>query len=782
MRKILRVMLAISLAAALALLGAEPINRAGGSSMSATLLWYGGPAKAWQQALPIGSGHLGGMVYGGAKTERVALNHDELWSGYPRDKTTPGAAEIYKQARACALEGELAEANKLLESEAFQSTHSEAYLPLGDLLLDFGGAGRVKEYRRGLDLETATAFVEYERGGARFRREIFASYPANVIALRVTCDRPFGCKISLASQLKSNAYTRDGLLLLRGECPGNYPRRRDYSLLKLTDIYSEEPGERGVQLLAGLRAFSDGEAVAGEQSLRVNNATELTLYFSCETSYNGWDKHPFLEGKDFEGPLLARLNGLEDGYDGYRAAHIEDYQELYNRVTLQIDGESKNAALPTDKRLVAFQKHNDDPALYALLYNYGRYLAIAGSRPGTQPMNLQGIWNDLMDPPWNSNYTTNINTEMNYWPMLPSAMPELNEPLIQMLRELSAAGEAVARVHYDAPGFAAHHNQDLWRYAAPTQGDACWSAFPLCGAWMCWHLWEHWRYTLDRAFLEGTAYPVMKKAAQFVLTLLAEDGEGNLMPCPATSPENKFKYDGKTIAVAKTSSAALEITRDLFQNLLQCCEILGVEDEFSREVANALARLRPLQTGSKGQLLEWDAEYEENEPRHRHVSHLLALHPMRLIDADRTPDLAAAARRTLELRGDEGTGWSLGWKISFWARLRDGDHALRLLEMQLRPAWAREHGGGTYENLFDAHPPFQIDGNFGLVTGVNEMLVQMPDDDTLLLLPALPAKWQSGSVKGLAAPGNRRVDITWEDGKIKEYKIYGDTEGLKIIA
>jgi len=303
---------------------------------------------------------------------------------------------------------------------------------------------------------------------------------------------------------------------------------------------------------------------------------------------------------------------------------------------------------------------------------------------------------------------------------------------------------------------------------------------------MCWHLWEHWRYTRDKAFLEGTAFPVMKKAAQFLLALLAEDEQGRLMPCPGTSPENRFKYKGDGIAVAGTSACALEITQDLFQNLLACCEILGIADDFAAEVADALARLRPLEIGSKGQLLEWDAEYEENEPHHRHISHLLALHPMRLIDPDRTPELAAAARRTLELRGDEGTGWSLGWKISFWARLRDGDHALRLLDMQLRPCWATEtsvhRSGGTYENLFDAHPPFQIDGNFGAVAGVNEMLAQMPDDGTLILLPALPAKWQSGSVKGLAIPGNRRLDIAWAGGKLKDYKIYGDTEGLEIIA
>jgi len=743
---------------------------------SSNLLYYTHPAKEWTQALPIGNGHLGGMVYGGAKQERIALNHDELWSGIPRDKTVPGADEIYRQARSLALEGKLREATDLLESDKFHSTTSDAYLPLGELRIDFGG-GLVSGYSRGLDLRTAIAFVEYKQGGTAYRRTCFASYPANVIVCRIEADRPFSCSVTMESPLQSAVTAGDDLLLLRGECPGTFQLDREYRGQGKALVYREEPEQRGIQFLAGVRPVSDGEIIASGSALEITDATELTLYFTCETSFNGWDKHPFLEGKEFEAPVLARLECLD--YEKIYAEHLADYQDLYNRVTLDLGPGSGEA---TEKRMEDYQKRPEgDPALCVLLYNFGRYLAIAGSRPGTQPMNLQGIWNDQAEPPWNSNYTININTEMNYWPVLGCAMPELGEPLIQMLRELAVSGERTAQVHYGAPGWCAHHNADLWRFTAPVQGSACWLFFPLSGAWLGRHLWEHYRYTLDRDFLEDTAYPILKGAAQFALSQLVEDKDGYLIMAPSTSPENTFLYQGDRLAVAQTSTVAMEILKDLFGSLQKCFEALEIDDGFSREIADALPRLLPFQIGSRGQLLEWYEEFEEAEPHHRHVSHLLALHPAGLIDPDRTPELAQAARRTLELRGDDGTGWSLGWKINFWARLRDGDHALRLIGMQLRPTWGKSGGGGTYPNLFDAHPPFQIDGNFGFVSGVNEMLLQAPEDGVLLLLPALPAQWRSGSVKGLAAPGGRRVDLAWEDGALTQWHVSGDPSGLRVL-
>jgi alpha-L-fucosidase 2 len=746
---------------------------------SSNRLYYTRAAKEWTQALPVGNGHLGGMIYGGAARERVALNHDELWSGVPRDKTVPGAAEIYRQARELALAGKLREATALLESDGFHSGGSDAYLPLGELRIEFGGRGAASGYKRGLDLRTATAWAEYRRGGVRFRRSSFASFPAQLLVYQIRADAPFDCKISMQSPLKSAAGAENGLLLLRGECPGTYKSNKEHRDGDAY-VYSAAPEERGIRFLAGLRPITDGEAVVGGGALEIRGATELTLYFACETSFNGWEKHPFLEGKEYEAPVLERLADPE--YDRIYAEHLADYRELYGRVALELGSGSDEA---TDTRLVNYQRKGGDPALCALLYNFGRYLAIAGSRPGSQPMNLQGVWNDQTEPPWNSNYTININTEMNYWPVLGAAMPELGEPLIEMLRALAVSGEKTARAHYGAPGWCAHHNTDLWRFTAPAPGSAVWAFFPMAGAWLARHLWEHYRYTLDRSFLRGAAYPILKQAAAFALSQLVEDKDGWLIMAPSTSPENHFIYEGTRTPVAQTSTCAMAIIKDLFENLQKCHKALGIEDGFSREIAEALPRLLPFRVGSRGQLLEWYEEFEEAEPQHRHVSHLLALHPARLIDPERTPALARAARRTLELRGDAGTGWSLGWKINFWARLRDGDHALRLIDLQLCPTgdtgFNMSNGGGTYPNLFDAHPPFQIDGNFGFVSGINEMLLQSPEDDVLLLLPALPGKWQSGSVRGLAAPGNRRVDIAWENGRLAEWNVAGDTAGLQVF-
>jgi len=694
---------------------------------------YHQPAAQWTHACPIGNGHLGGMIFGGVNEERIALNHDEIWSGYPKDTTVAGAAEVFAAVREAALAGDLVTANSL--AYMVQGERCAAYLPLGDLHLKISGSGEVSDYKRGIDLQTATAFVEYTQGGVSYKRELFASYPDNVIAMKLTASAPFDWDISLTSPLKIR---QDGLTW-HGECPGEFPEGGEY-----------EFNGKGIKFTAGVRV--------------TKTPTEIVILFACDTSFAGFDKTP---------NKAVTLTWPNDDYETLRARHVADYQALYNRVQFELDAPVPE--LPTDERLENHAAHNNDPALAVLLYNFGRYLAIAGSRPGTQPMNLQGIWNENPAPPWRSNYTTNINTQMNYWPMLPAAMPELTEPLVQMLQELRVTGAHVAKMHYDAPGFCAHHNQDLWRCATPSPGEPVWNFFPLCGAWLAQQMRYNYRYSEDMEFLRDTVYPTIKEAAQFILHLLVEV-DGELIFPAGTSPENRFIVDGKPHAVSKTSACANAIAQDTFEILDKCCALLSIDDDFAQAIRAALPKLAPHKIGSQGQLLEWEEEHPELEPTHRHLSHLYGLHPAQLITLDDTPELAGACRRTLELRGDEGTGWSLGWKVGMWARLREGDRAAALLNMQMRPVdtqnFQYEHGGGTCTNLFGTHPPFQIDGNFGLVAGIHDMLLQCKEDGTLLLLPALPNCWPNGSVKGLAVPGNRRVDMVWRDGKLVEQRIY----------